>query len=147
MGFGHGKHRRCWAFEGLQVSGTPLAGMQLLPAPNQEWSWQQDGFKPREKLTNKLKFLMKSFISGKLRKGNLKVITLQVMGCLFFFPQYWNPGLKKKIPVSESRRSYVTTANVTVTMENGSSRHKFLENSLKLACAQYLPTGFSGSSC
>ena len=39
----------------------------------------------RNSRSNKLKFLRKSFISGKLQKGNLKVITLQVMGCLFFY--------------------------------------------------------------
>ena len=120
--------RRPWAFEGLQVSGTPLVWTQLLLTPNQEWSRQQmSSSRERNSWSNKFKFLMKSFISRKLQKGNPKVITLQVMGCLFFFLQILEPRLKKKIPVSESKRSYVTTAHVTVTMENGSSRHKFLE--------------------
>lgn len=120
--------RRPWAFERLQVLGTPLVWTQLLSAPNQEWSRQQtSSSRERNSWSNKLKFLMKSFISGKLQKGNLKVITLQVMGCFFFFFQILEPRLKKKITASESKRSYVTTAHVTVTMENGSSRHKFLE--------------------
>ena len=120
--------RRPWAFERLQVLGTPLVWTQLLSAPNQEWSRQQtSSSRERNSWSNKLKFLMKSFISGKLQKAISKSSLFKSWVVFFFFFQILEPRLKKKITASESKRSYVTTAHVTVTMENGSSRHKFLE--------------------